>query len=198
MKQPLLVLLLLFAAFTSNAKKENLPIEIVASFADLIVTGEINSVHGLTYSFKVSETLKGKVRGTITVRKFREWMCDTRRLPHKKGQKLCLFLKKGIAGWNIINGSTGEMIISNDSLNMHAEEYDAEGYDFSAYSLPLEEFKNGIRTFCKLYAFIGKYEIYGEYRAFKMLCSDAEIDEFKNMSRFSAWLNAKARKYEII
>jgi len=38
---------------------------------------------------------------------FKEWTCDVRFDKAKKGQKLCLFLKKEFSNWEIINGSNG-------------------------------------------------------------------------------------------
>jgi hypothetical protein len=199
MRQTVIFTIFILSALTVEAKKFIYPIEIVAGTADIIVVGQIEKVKGNSYTFKISETLKGNTYETITVEKFKEWTCDRRFGKVEKGQQLCLFLKKGLTHWSIINGSTGERLISNDSIALGGyEEYTHVDYQFTPYRLSLMEFKNGIRDFCKCYEFIGKYEMFGDKPSFKQLCSDQQISTFKTSSKFSAWLNDKMTNYAII
>jgi hypothetical protein len=199
MRQTIIFILLILSTLTSEAKKIIYPIEIVAGTADIIVLGQIEKVKGNTYTFNISETLKGKIYETITVEQFNEWTCDNRFGKAHKGQQLCLFLKKGQTAWSIINGSTGERLISNDSITLGGyEEYKHVDYQFTPYRLSLTELKNGIRDFCKCYEFVGNYEVFGDKHSFRQLCNDQQISIFKTSSTFAAWLNDKMINYTII
>ena len=199
MRQTIIFILFVLSTFTVEAKKIDYPIEIVAGTADIIVVGQIDKVKGNSYTFKISETLKGKTNETITVENFKEWTCDSRFGKAEKGQQLCLFLKKGLNNWTIINGSTGERLISNDSITLGGyEEYKHVDYKFTPYRLSLTEFKNGIRDFCKCYEFVGKYEMFGDVPSFRQLCNDQQITTFRTSTKFSAWLNDKMTNYAII
>jgi hypothetical protein len=199
MKQRIIFAIFIISTLTVDAKKFIYPIEIVAGTADIIVVGQIDKVKGNSYTFKISETLKGKTYETITIEKFKEWTCDRRFGKVEKGQQLCLFLKKGLTHWTIINGSTGERLISNDSITLGGyEEYQHVAYEFKPYRLSLTEFKNGIREFCKCYEFIGKYEMFGDKVSYRQLCNDEQISTFRTSNNFSAWLNDKMKNYAII
>lgn len=171
----------------------------VVGTADIIVVGQIDSVKGDSYSFKINETLKGKVYYTITVKKFKQWTCDERFGEEAKGQQLCLFLKKELNHWSIINGSTGERLISNDSITLGGyEEYKHVDYQFTPYRLSLTEFKNGIKAFCNCYELIGKYEIHKPNPSFKQLCNDEQNSAFKTNNNFYEWLSNKMKNYTLI
>ena len=174
------VLFFLMIAFTSQAKKYIYPLEHVIGLADLIVIGEIESVEQNTYTFRITETLKGDVHATIRVEKFKEWTCDTRYAKHEKGQKLCLFLQKGLLSWNIINGSTGERPILEQTIYLGMEE--------DIYKLPLSEFVEGITSFCKCYATETISGAYEEIVTFRQMCTDEEIANFRSLSKFTKWL----------
>jgi hypothetical protein len=114
MKRVLILLLVVTSALSVNAKKGYMRLEDMVFTADLIVTGEIVKVNNNTYKFKINQALKGTETGTITVTKFKEWTCDNRYQKCVVGEKLCLFLEKGAAGWSIIDGGHGEKpIIKN-------------------------------------------------------------------------------------
>ncbi|KAB1158541.1 hypothetical protein F7018_07945 [Tenacibaculum aiptasiae] len=93
----ILITLLLFTSLTNNNEfdKKVLPYSIVTSKADLIVEGQIDEINYGKYHFGISDFIKGKDDNTIIVNKWKQWMCDTRPLKYKTGQKLILFLKKG-------------------------------------------------------------------------------------------------------
>ncbi len=151
-----------------------------------------------SYTFKVSERLKGQSIETIQVKMFKEWTCDRRFAEAEKGQQLCLFLKKGLLGWSIINGSTGEMLIANDSITVGGiEEYVNVPYKFTPYCIPIHEFKTGMREFCTCYRQVGKYEIFSEIPRFIQQCSDEEISAFIGISKFTAQANKQITKYTI-
>lgn len=198
MKHTIIILLLTFFITNAEAKKMIYPIEIVAGSADLIVIGEIDVVKDSLYTFTITETLKGEQFYSIMVKMFEEWQCDMRFAKPEKGQKLCLFLNKGLTNWEIINGSTGELEIINDIITLGGyEEYKHIDYTFTPYKLSLEEFKNGIKAFCNCYVFIGEYGFVDEKAHFQQIASDKQISEFKIISPFSYWLWEKVRKYEI-
>lgn len=195
MKRLLFLLFIVSSAFKAEAKKMVYPIEVIAGSADLIVIGEISAVKSNSYSFKISETLKGKVYAIITVNMFKEWTCDSRFGKPKTGEKLCLFLKNVNSNWEIINGSTGEILISNNSITLGNEEYKHIDYQYNPYKLPITEFKNGIREFCKCYKLIGDYGYYDKPPYFLQTGSDKQVADFKKSSKFSAWLFQKLTPY---
>lgn len=191
MKQTFLLLLIIFSSIKGEAKKMDLPLEIIAGNADLIVIGEIDFVKYNTYTFKIIETIKGQHYKTISVKSFEEWLCDPRFIKLQKGQKLFLFLKKESDKWTVINGSAGELEISDDLIYLGGP---IPPPPFGSNkiirdSASLMQFKNGIRDFCKCYQFIGKLESRnGEYGYFIQTCSDLQVSNFKSRSKFSIWL----------
>ncbi|MBW4362821.1 hypothetical protein [Flavobacterium taihuense] len=199
MKHTIIFLLIIFSTLKVEAKKIVSPIEIISGMADIIVIGEIDIVKDNSYTFKISETIKGQVYKTISVRKFKEWTCDTRFGKVKKGQRLCLFLKKGSTNWTIINGSTGELLILNNYITLGGdEEYIHVDYKFTPYRLSVQEFKNGIREFSKCYRFIGEYDFMDKKAHFEQICDDKQISKFKSINKFSAWLYKRMTKYPVI
>jgi hypothetical protein len=199
MKQTITFLFIIFFISKVEAKKMIYPIEVMAGSADLIVVGEIEIVKDNLYIFNISETLKGNLFNSISVEIFKEWECDQRFAKPEKGQKLCLFLKRGLTNWEIINGSTGELLISNSLITLGGfEEYKHIDYKFTPYQLSLEEFKNGIREFCKCFIFIGEYGFTDENAHFEQIVLDKQIYEFKAMSDFSFWLWKKMEKYQVV
>ena len=198
MKQTIVFLFIAFFIPKVEAKKMVYPIEVMAGNAVLIVVGEIDTVKGNLYTFNISETLKGNLYYSISVEMFEEWECDKRFAKPEKGQKLCLFLKKGLTNWEIINGSTGELVISNSIITLGGyEEYKHIAYKFTPYKLSLEEFKNGIKEFCKCFIFIGEYSFRDEKAFFRQVVADKQISEFKNISIFSSWLWEKMSKHHV-
>lgn len=191
MKQTILLLFIIFSSLTVEAKKMDFPLEIIAGSADLIVIGEIDFVKNNTYTFKITETIKGQHYKTISVQSFEEWLCDPRFIKLQKGQKLFLFLKKELNNWTVINGSSGELEISDDLIYLEGPMPPPPfGHNkIIRDSASLIQFKNGIRDFCKCYQFIGKLEFRnGEYGYFIQTCSDLQVSNFKSRSEFSEWL----------
>jgi hypothetical protein len=190
MKQKILILFIIFFSLKAEAKKDIYPLTLIAGSADLIVIGEINLVKNGTYIFKINETIKGQIYNTITVKMFQEWDCDPRWEKPKKGQKLFLFLKKGQKEWEIINGSSGEMFISKNTIYLGGEDsIKIVNNQISRNDMSLIEFKNTIKDFCKCYIFVGD----GDYRNpnpqyYLQICSDRQIAEFEKRSKFSTKL----------
>ena len=196
MKHRILFLAIFFSLIKAEAKKLEFPIEIITGSADLIVIEEIDAVKDNSYTFKIFETLKGQSYGSITVNMFKEWTCDVRFDKAKKGQKLCLFLKKEFSNWEIINGSNGELPILNNSITLKHEEYEYVRDQFTPYTISLIDFKIGIKTFCKCYKFIGRYASI-EKGYFSQIGVNDKINKFKLINNFSAWLNKKMMRYQL-
>lgn len=177
-----------------EAKKFEFPIAIIAGSADLIVIGQIEEVSDKSYTFKVVETLKGQTYHSISVNKFREWECDIRFDLPKKGQKLCLFLNREQTGWEIINGSNGELPIFNDSITLKKEAYDQNQREFKPYIVNLLDFKLGIKAFCECYRVVGRYGTTDKWH-FNKIGDVAKIQMFQRLNSFSAWLNSQMLRY---
>ncbi|MGQ7944831.1 hypothetical protein [Flavobacterium sp. WC2509] len=207
--QTILLLFLIFLSLNAEAKRRDFPFVAVAGSADLIVIGEIYGVKGRSYTFKITETLKGQVYKVISVKMFDEWTCDMRFDKPKIGQKLCLFLRKRenfswentfgrkgelqfrkiVTDWEIINGSGGELQISNNLVHLGGDASIMVNHKITSNSISLVQFKNGIRDFCKCYQFIGEYGNWDKLPVgFIQICSDLQITNFKNKSKFSRWL----------
>lgn len=175
----------------------HLPLEIIAGKADLIVIGKIIDVQEKTYTFKITETLKGSLGSLITVEKFEEWTCDIRFAKHKVGQALFLFLQKGTGHWKIIDGSNGEIPIVNQQIKLMNPTVYTIANPNPTFSLTA--FKNGIRLFCQYFKLIQKEEnIYRSSYSFRRLVSNDKILSFKLNSPFSAWLVTQIKKYDQI
>ncbi|MEN9907502.1 MAG: hypothetical protein RLZZ540_643 [Bacteroidota bacterium] len=199
MKQKILLLFIIFFSLKVQAKKDIFPLTLITASADLIVIGEIDMVKNNTYLFKIGETLKGQKYRTISVKMFEEWTCDNRFEKPKKGQKLFLFLKKGQKEWKIINGSSGEMFISDNLIYLGGEDsMKIVNNKITRNDMSLTEFKNTIKDFCKCYVFIGD----GDYRNpnpqyYLQICSDRLIAEFENRSKFSTKLFEEMKSYRV-
>lgn len=198
MKQIIALLFIVLLASKAEAKKMVYPIEIVAGMSELIVMGEINTLKGNVYVFDIDETLKGKRYKSIAVQMFKEWTCDTRFAEPKKGQKLCLFLKRGTTNWEIINGSTGELLISNNTITLDNEEYKHVDNKYTPYRLSVEEFKIGLGEFGKCYRFVGEYDFRDINAHFEQIGDDKQISKLKSSNKFSAWLHKKMTKYSVV
>ena len=166
------------------ANKLVYPIQVMSGTADLIVVGEIISVDKTTYAFKISETIKGKNHNIITIKIWGSWKCDNRQ-KFEKGQRLFLFLQKKGLHYRVINESTGERPIENDSITL-LEPKSLTNPEL--YKVSLADLKGGIADFCKCFSFIGSYNPFRPYQPFRQLCSNDQISQFKIKSKFSEWL----------
>lgn len=219
-KQAILLLFVIFYSFKIEAKKMDFPLEVVAGSADIIVIGEIFGVNSRSYTFKITETLKGQVYKIIAVKMFKEWTCDFRFGEPEIGQKLCLFLRKRenfiwentigskgelqsrkiVTDWEIINGSGGELQISDNLIYLGGDDsFRMVNHKLTRNSISLPQFRNGIRDFCKCYQFIGEYGNWDKLPlGFVQICSDLQITNFKNRSKFSVWLFKRMEFYHSI
>ncbi len=152
--------------------------EQVIGLSDLIVIGEIENVEENTFTFKIEETLKGKVNASISVVKTDE--CE-RYARYEKGQKLCLFLRKGLLSWSIIDGNQGERPILDETIYLCLDEN---------YKLPLDEFSEAIVAFCcnfKTRITMNGYS-YSQKVYFIQDVSEDELNAFRNKNKFTRWL----------
>lgn len=152
--------------------------EQVIGMSDLIVIGTIENVEENTYTFRIDETLKGKVHASISVSKTDE--CERYAL-YEKGQKLCLFLKKGLLSWTVIEGNTGERPILGETVYLCLDQN---------YRLPLEEFSEAISGFCSNFktrvtvnGYSSRQKVY-----FIQEVSEDELDAYKSKNKFTRWL----------
>lgn len=199
MKQTILLLFIIFLSLKVDAKKMDFPLEVLTGSADIIVIGEIYGIKNNSYTFKITETLKGQVYKIISVNMFEEWTCDFRFDKPKIGQKLCLFLKKKFSSWVIINGSAGELFISGNLIYLGGEDsIILVNNKITRNSISLVQFKNAISDFCKCYQFIGEFDYFrAKPQYFIQTCSDLQISTLKSRSKFSVWLFNKMERYSI-
>jgi len=196
MKQLFILMILFFFTWTSQAKKNIYPFEIVVSLADVIVIGEIYEDF---YSFQTSQILKGNVDKMLCIKKIDEWECDMRTVDYKKGQTLCLFLKNINDTLSIINGNTGEMLISEDSISIgEYEDYQQIKYKSQSNKLPLSEFVTGVKLFCKSFQYTGKDELFYYEKPFKIIGRQEYLKIFADQSQFTKWLLTKLANYPIL
>ena len=167
-----LISLFLLFSFTLNngLKKAVLPYGILISKADLIVDGKILEISENNYNFEITEIVKGSASKTIKVKIWKEWECDHRIEKMTTEQRLLLFLTKTKSGtYEIMNDSTGELIIGKDNAVKSIEKLDFP---------KVNEVKKGIKLFLKAYAYIeiSPSKFYDDGH-FKRLISAAEIDK---------------------
>jgi hypothetical protein len=176
----------------------NLPIELVATQADIIVIGEIIAVKNNSYDIKVIEYIKGDKDSIITIQQFEEWTCDIRYAKVEKGQKLFLFLKKINNKLEIINGSTGEIPIINNQVILKHEEFKHIDYESQPYTLDLSEFKIGIIKFIDCFAMLSDCNsCYPDSLLQK--CNEKELNTYIALNEFAEWIYKKVRsEYKII
>lgn len=199
MKQVFILIILFFFTWTSQAKKNIYPFEIVASLADVIVIGEIGDVYEDFYSFQASQILKGNVDKMLSIKKNEEWECDTPTVDYKKGQIVCLFLNNRNDTLSIINGSTGEIPISKDSISIgNVEDYLPIKDQPHPYKLQLSEFVSGVKLFCKCFQYTGKDELFYNKKPFKIIGSQEDLKLFADQSPFTKWLLTKLANYPIL
>ncbi|WP_299628337.1 hypothetical protein [uncultured Tenacibaculum sp.] len=173
MKALISLVLLLTISNGVDIDKQVIPYSIVTAKSDLIVEGEIKNVYDETYEFTITDFIKGKTGDTISVNKWKEWMCDSRQIKHLKGQNLILFLQKDQHGeYKIINGSTGELIINSDGSILR--------YDYER--LPNKSVvKKGIKMLLNSIRYNGELYSNGE---FEFLVSKTEFEKMKKMNLF--------------
>ena len=146
--------------------KAIVPFEHLVYQSELIVYGEISKTDEKVYQFEIAKMIKGneKVCNEIIIEKWNDWACDVRGKEHKIGQQIILFLKKENPrkeSWEIINGSTGEMIIeSNKYWIYHKSEI------FKSVNLVEKYFKK-----------------VGEWKS-KINCSSMELTKFRSENAF--------------
>ncbi|MBL0884223.1 MAG: hypothetical protein IBJ16_12920 [Chitinophagaceae bacterium] len=195
MKKITLLFLSTLFSLSLSAKKIYWPLEIIVGKADLIVTGKISDIQENTYTFKVSETIKGTAGLMISVEKFNEWTCDIRFAKHQVGQALILFLQKSAGHWTIIDGGNGEIPIINQQIKLMNPTAYTKAIGNPVFSLTA--FKTGIRLFCQYFQLIQKG---GEGPrasfSFRPLVSNDKILSFKFNNPFTSWLSTQLKKYE--
>ncbi len=104
-----------------QAKKDIWPFACIVHNADVIVLGKITAVRANSVMVNVEETVYGDCDSLISVSKWKEWTCDMRFAPYRKGQQLLLFLMRGKSLYYTINASTGELPVENDSILVYRE-----------------------------------------------------------------------------
>lgn len=152
--------------------------EQVIGMSDLIVTGEVEDIQENTFTFRINQTLKGRVLSSITVLK--NYECD-RYSMYSKGQRMCLFLRKGLMSWTIVDGNTGERPILDETVFL--------GVDGN-YKLSLREFSDGISEFCNTYTtrvttngYSFRQKVY-----FIQEVSEDQLNVYRNKNKFNRWL----------
>ncbi|GAA3516138.1 hypothetical protein GCM10022393_32690 [Aquimarina addita] len=181
MTKLIIILLSVSTLLTSDIKKRELSYSIVIGGADLIVEGFIKKIQknqGVwddSYELEITDALKTNTsRKTINVEMFKEWTCDFRKRPFAMNQKLLLFLKEGGNGsYQIINGSTGELIIEKDTIvnPIRIFSYRSQNYQI---------FKEAVQMFADSYEYKGPLYKYGnEKTPFKVIKSENEIKKMQ-------------------
>jgi hypothetical protein len=193
-----LLILLLAISTLASAKKWIMPLEAMASQADYMVVGEIVSVQDSTYLFHVAEYVKGTGSRTLTVQQFKEWTCDQRYAKPAKGQRLFLFLKHHNADLELLNGSSGELPISNNRITLENEVYTYErGKPFVPYSIDLPEFKTGLRLLVRCFSVqVTPLSFYRS--AAVQLGSAKEVEVFRSTSLFTGWLYERIKTRYVV
>ncbi len=194
LKKAFFIILSFISAHSALADKIVMPIEMVALEADIIVIGKIISVGKETYQFKVTEFIKGVGDSIITVQKFREWICDMRYASVAKGQHLFLFLEKSNGKFTLVNASTGEIPIINDSITLNNEiNGHSENFQAIHYSTKISEFKDGIKSFIR--CFKAPDDNYLQQTQLIQICNNQQLKVFINKNSFTNWLYKKIKKY---
>lgn len=187
LKKAFFITLSLIYALSASADKNVMPIERVALEADIIVIGKIISVGKETYQFKVTEFIKGAGDSILTVQQFREWICDMRYASVAKGQHLFLFLEKLNGKFTLVNASTGEIPILNDSITLNNEiNGHSTNYQAINYSTKLSEFKDGIKSFIN--CFKAPDDAYLKHIQLIQKCTKQQLNAFINKNNFTSWL----------
>lgn len=200
MKKIILLVFIILSSLKAEAKKDIFTLNLIAANADLIVIGEIDMVKKNSYTFKINETIKGQTYKTIVVKMFDEWICDTRFEKAEKGQKLFLFLKKRQNYWDIINGSSGELFISKNTIYLGGlDSLKIVNNKITRNDMSLTEFKNTIQDLCKCYCYVGELASYKESKAQYLLqiCNDRQISELEKRSKFSTKLFEEMKRYRV-
>ncbi len=166
--------------------------QVLAGMADIIVTGKIISVSGDSYTFGLSWIIKGNSKNKITVKMFREWTCDHRWKKAAPGQELLLFLTKNANNsYDIINGSSGEIFIVDDTLHTTNTFWGLKQQP------KLPDVITGLKNFVSSYVMIKEQMTTKKGIVYNQLKSDAEILSFKKLNDFSSWLFDGMERYVV-
>ncbi|MGC4104091.1 hypothetical protein [Ferruginibacter sp.] len=188
MKNGFSLLALCLFSFTAAAKKLAYPMQVVAGMADLVVTGQISSVSGNTYTFDIDKTIKGIPAKQIIVKMFREWTCDVRAKKAEPGQKLLLFLTKANDSFDIINGSTGEIFINDNKVQF---------FMIAEKNIQLEEAVTAFKNFISCYTLYNKDFVSFNKIIFNQLKTDSEIAALKKADPITRLLLEEMKGYSI-
>lgn len=165
----------------------NFPLEAISAMADLIVVGQIENVSSNSYQFKISNTVKGIAKETIKVQMFKNWICDTRINEATKGQRLFLFLRKVRGEYIILNGSTGERFISEETVILSR----------FTENPSVDELSNAIKNFTACFKLKKKIYLPFEKNFLIQLKTDSEITAFAKKSELTTWFFEQTKKYII-
>jgi hypothetical protein len=194
MKYIILILLLLITTVNGFSLKIDLPFTYLTFQSKLIVVGEISEIQDSTYTFKISETIKGSKYNSIEVLKFKEWTCDERRYGYEIGQKLCLFLDSNKDKWEIINGSTGEKFIIQDSI--YVSDY-FEIFNQKYKYWPKAQLISDFASIMKEYSLYFNQVRNSNQTYYIQSCSQKVINKLKKRSKFSLWFYNELKKQGI-
>ncbi|HEY1030485.1 MAG TPA: hypothetical protein VGD89_01850 [Flavipsychrobacter sp.] len=113
-----LLVVLLAIAYNASADYRHMQLHEALDKADHIVIGKITLVGESYFQFAVDTVLKGNIRHSIKVKKFKNWTCASRYSDYKKGQEEILLLARNESGeyYPIGGGNEGEIPISQDSV----------------------------------------------------------------------------------
>ncbi|MBJ6109339.1 hypothetical protein JAO73_09965 [Hymenobacter sp. BT523] len=120
MKKLLLLLTATFWHFTAYADYEPTLLAELVDKADLIMYGELTTLHSTTVLAKPLRVLKGNFAiGSITIEKFKNWTCASRYAVYQPGQRAVFFLKSsGAHNRFLVLGAAneGEMPVVNNKV----------------------------------------------------------------------------------
>ncbi len=203
MKNKVLALVvMLFACLPSQAKYSPIPLYQMILKADIAVYGEIESIHGKTFTLKVEGECFGDYFGsTIEVNKFQNWTCAQRFLAYKKKQRVFLLLVKSDEKWRILSGGgEGEMLLNEDQIYVRSSSYAPEttlelkkpdSLSHCGVKMDFELFKAGVSGLRKHFNYIPGKNMF-DFKI-KQTGSREELEQFKNGSSFNYHLTEKCK-----
>jgi hypothetical protein len=151
----LLFLLISIIPFNKNPiGKTFIPYYAIIGGADLIVQGKVEKIitsEGfIGYDFIINERLKSNTsKKTIRVKTYKGWTCEPRDFSKIKiGQEFLLFLTEtGTRGYEVIDGSKGEISTSINQIRGDNGYYD------------LETFKYGVKIISEHFTYQGPIDV---------------------------------------
>lgn len=198
-----LVTLLVFFLMASRLDAKYLPPPLfdLLGGSDLVAVGTISEVRHRTFVLELETVAAGDTQRTSAViRKYEDWVCSSRWLPYRAGQRVVVFAETAEATRDDFTlrsaGAEGEFPIVDGAVMVHG--YRLEGLPeanlkgLPAHAVPLDTFLDAVRGLQR--CFLVEWDS-NHWPSARQICPETELIEFREASALHRYLAKTALQY---